>query len=324
MFIDFLDMLPRPLRYVVFYGLFTIGIFTKPAYTLGMLAILLVAALISPKHWLTPWGQEPVERKRVLKIYGTALAFFCLFAYGLTPASPAASQVTSTSAITAASTSQEKNAVTSQKAPPTPRYDTIGTASNVAFQIIGMKAQQSLGSRQTQNIFIIPIVSVTNNQKDAISLGFSLFTLVDEKGREFSPLSSMDAFMMEENNQWTDSLNPGLTVQMAIPFEAPRDVNSLTLRCQGGMTGDKVTLRLDPPQTAKAPKRSVVKGLPAKVINNTNVFRVMSPGANPIFSLKVGDVVTIQDEDTRGMFYFVKYKNEEGYVKRSDLRIYAD
>ena len=43
MFIDFLDLLPKPLRYVVFYGLFTIGVFTKPVYTLGILAMLLIA-----------------------------------------------------------------------------------------------------------------------------------------------------------------------------------------------------------------------------------------------------------------------------------------
>ena len=118
MFIDFLDLLPRPLRYVVFYGLFTIGIFTKPVYTLGLLAMLLIAALISPKHWLTPWGAEPVERKRVLKIYGTALVFFCLLAYGLTPTDSVANQARPNPTITVAPTEPSSNAVAPQKAHP--------------------------------------------------------------------------------------------------------------------------------------------------------------------------------------------------------------
>ena len=327
MFIDFLDLLPKPLRYVVFYGLFTIGIFTKPAYTVGMLAMLLVAALISPKYWLTPWGPEPVERKRVLKIYGTALVFFGLLAYGLTPANPAPNQARSNPAVTSASTTTANNPVTPQKAPPTKRLDTQGTASNVTFQIIGLDTRQSLGNRKTQNLFVIPTVAIKNNQNDAIMLSFSLYTLVDERGREFSPLDTMDSYMMKENSQLTDKLNPGLTIQMAIPFEVPHDVASLTLRCQGGMTGDTVTLRLDPPQkdaSANAPKRSAAIGLMAKLKTDENAYRVTTPGANPAFTLKAGDVVQIIGEDNRGMYYQIKWKNEQGYVKRSALNLFAN
>ena len=324
MFMDFLDLLPRPLRYVVFYGLFTIGIFSKPVYTLGILAMLLVAALISPKHWLAPWGPEPVERKRVLKIYGTALVFFCLLAYGLTPTAPATSQANPRSAAPPAPTS---NAVASQKAPSSKKYDTVGTASSVTFKIIDMKVKQSLGDRQTQNLFVIPVVAMRNNQNDAIMLDFSLFTLVDERGREFSPLDTMDAYMRKENSQLTDKLNPGLTAQIAIPFEVPRDVASLILRCQGGITGGTVMLRLDPPQkeaSVTAPKRSAAIGLMAKLKTDENAYRVTTPGANPAFALKAGDVVQIIGEDNRGMYYQIKWKNEQGYVKRSSLQLFAN
>ena len=327
MFMDFLDLLPRPLRYVVFYGLFTIGIFTKPVYTLGILAMLLIAALISPKHWLTPWGPEPVERKRVLKIYGTALVFFYLLAYGLTPTDPVAIQANPRSAATATSTAPASTEVAPPKAPSSKKYDTVGTASNVTFQIIDMKVQRSLGSRQTQNLFIVPVVAVKNSQNDAIMLSFSLFTLVDERGREFSPLDTMDAYMMKENDQFTDKLNPGLTAQIAIPFEVPRDVASLTLRCQGGITGGTVVLRLDPPQkdaSASAPKRSAAIGLMAKLKTDENAYRVTTPGANPAFTLTAGDVVQIIGEDNRGMYYQIKWKNEQGYVKRSALQLFAN
>ena len=325
MFIDFLDRLPKPLRYAVFYGLFAIGIFTKPAHALIILAILFVSALISPKKWLAPWGLEPIERKRVLKIYGIPLIFFFTVALGLSPAPPATHQTNQISSPPSASAKSERTVLSPQKRPTAKRLDTKGTASNVTFQISGLVIQQSLGNRETQDLFVIPSVTINNNQNDAIRLDLSLFTLIDEKGREFSPLNSFETYMMNENNKLQENLNPGLTAQIAIPFEVPRNVKALSLQCRGGITGSTVTLRIDPPTNAEnTPKRSPAIGLMAKLKNDENAYRVTTPGANPAFTLKAGDVVQIIGEDTRGMYYEIQWKNEHGFVKRSALQLFAN
>ena len=339
MFLDFLHYLPLPIRYVIFYVVFAIGIFSKPSAAILVMIVLLVLGLLSPGRWLEPWGQEPVKRKRVLVIYGLPLVLFGILALGMSPGSdgrfPRTRQVladrqqsaapasgkTSTEAKRAESSAKPKSAPAA--APAKPVLDTRGTASRVNFQVVGLKLLKSIGDRKTANLFVVPRIAVMNNQRDAIELSSSLFTLQDEQGREFSPLV-MESIMLENNHYLEEPLNPGLTATVAIVFEVPTTVNSLTIVCQGGLTGSRVSLRLDPPQSDKAKRRNPVIGLHATVANDTKAYRVTTPGASPAFSLKRGDIVIIEDEDNRGMFFYVKFKDEEGFDKRSDLRVHAD
>jgi len=72
--------------------------------------------------------------------------------------------------------------------------------------------------------------------------------------------------------------------------------------------------------------KSAYKGLHGKIKSDTNVYAVQSPGASPVATIKAGETVLIVDEDTRGMYFFVKYNNDKdsGYVPRSNISVYAN
>lgn len=127
-----------------------------------------------------------------------------------------------------------------------------GEVSNVRFIILKSSNLRNVGSNQfakatASGIFKIITLSVTNNQKDAITMDASLFKLIDDKDREFT--DSTDGQMAiqidEKEGLFLKSINPGLTVSGQIVFDVPPDAKGFKLKARGGMTGDEIELKVD-------------------------------------------------------------------------------
>ena len=167
------------------------------------------------------------------------------------PASTAATN-TSTSNQKAAEPAKKKAAEPAKQEAPK-QLSNEGVSSDVAIKVVGMESASEIStefSKETaQGVFKIITLSLTNNQKDAITVDADSFKLVDDKGREFS--YSTNGQTQQEmkdntssNNFFLKSLNPGLTQQGKIVFDIPADATGLVLKARGGMTGDEITLKV--------------------------------------------------------------------------------
>lgn len=125
-----------------------------------------------------------------------------------------------------------------------------GISSNVTIEVLGMETMDSIdGYKKTKakGIFKIVHVKVTNNQKDAISLSSGSYKLFDDQGREFSYSSdgSFALTMIDKETFSLDELNPGLTTDGYVVFDVPKEAKGFKLQAQGGMTGDKIWLKVE-------------------------------------------------------------------------------
>jgi hypothetical protein len=155
-------------------------------------------------------------------------------------------------------TAKQASTTTSASSAPakndTPKQlSNTGVSSDVTIKVNGVETKSQLGDQfsnaKAQGVFKIVNLSVTNGQKDAITLDANSFKLVDNKGREFtystdgqtaletSSGSNMDFFLKQ--------LNPGLTQTGKIVFDVPADAKGLVLKATGGMTGEEITLKVD-------------------------------------------------------------------------------
>lgn len=142
---------------------------------------------------------------------------------------------------------------TTQTAVQTPAALTNeGTASDVKFVVDGSKTAPTVGKNQfatvkANGIFKIVDISVTNNQKDAITINTSLFKLIDDQNREFSP--SNEAIMAievdQKNSFFLKEINPGITMKGSVAFDVPADAKGFKLKARGGITGKEVLLKVD-------------------------------------------------------------------------------
>ncbi|MEH7787673.1 DUF4352 domain-containing protein, partial [Bacillus thuringiensis] len=100
-----------------------------------------------------------------------------------------------------------------------------------------------------QGVFKILEVTLTNNQKDAITVDANSFKLVDNKGREFTYSTQGQTSFDLTNGGKTDfflkQLNPGLTQTGKIVFDIPKDAEGLFLKASGGMTGKEIKLKVE-------------------------------------------------------------------------------
>lgn len=145
------------------------------------------------------------------------------------------------STTSSSSTEQDKPAVLSN----------IGVASDVKFAVSGMKSAKSVGSNpyakaKASGIFKVVTISVTNNQKDAITMDGSLFKLIDDKEREFNVSNEAITALMTDDKDplFLKEINPGITVKGTVVFDVPKDAKGFKLVAQGGMTGDDVELKV--------------------------------------------------------------------------------
>jgi hypothetical protein len=141
---------------------------------------------------------------------------------------------------------------TNTKEAPKPLSNT-GVSSDVTITVNGVDTKSDVGGQyaneKAQGVFKIVNVSVTNNQKDAITLDANSFKLVDDKGRQFTYSSSGQTALGMTDNTVVDfflkQLNPGLTQTGKIVFDVPTDAKGLTMKARGGMTGDEITLKVE-------------------------------------------------------------------------------
>ncbi|KXY54723.1 MULTISPECIES: DUF4352 domain-containing protein [Bacillus] len=128
-----------------------------------------------------------------------------------------------------------------------------GVSSDVKIAVGPMETVDSVGNEytkeQAQGVFKILEVTLTNNQKDAITVDANSFKLVDNKGREFTYSTQGQTSFDLANGGKTDfflkQLNPGLTQTGKIVFDIPKDAEGIFLKASGGMTGKEIKLKVE-------------------------------------------------------------------------------
>jgi RNA polymerase subunit RPABC4/transcription elongation factor Spt4 len=151
-----------------------------------------------------------------------------------------------------ANTSPKSSSDTTKKEAVKP-LSNEGVSSDVTIKVTGVEGKPEVGNQfskeKAQGVFKIVSVSITNNQKDAITLDANTFNLVDDKGREFTYSTSGQTALSLADDTLTDfflkQLNPGLTQAGKIVFDVPADAKGLKLKARGGMTGEEITLKVE-------------------------------------------------------------------------------
>jgi hypothetical protein len=129
-----------------------------------------------------------------------------------------------------------------------------GVSSDVKIVVEGFESKAQVGDNQfskkdAQGVFKIVKVTLTNNQKDAITIDANSFKLIDDQKREFS-YSSEAQFALESSSNKKDSfflkmLNPGLSATGYVVFDAPKDAKGFILDARGGITGKNIQLKVE-------------------------------------------------------------------------------
>ncbi len=165
------------------------------------------------------------------------------------PASTTAQESVKTDAPKEVAKTEAPKQETKQEAP----LSKEGVSSDVAIKIGAVETKDTVGNdyvnEKAQGIFKVVEVSLTNNQKDAITIDANSFKLVDDKGREFTYSTEAQTALAMENGGNMDfflkKLNPGLTQTGKIVFDVPQDATGLTMKARGGMLGKQITLKLE-------------------------------------------------------------------------------
>ena len=129
-----------------------------------------------------------------------------------------------------------------------------GVSSDVKIKVESFETANTIGDNEfskktAQGVFKVVKVTVTNNQKDAITLDSNLFKLVDEQKREFGG-SSEGQMALETSSEKKESfflkqLNPGLSLTGYVVFDVPKEAKGFVLQARGGMTGKKIDLKVE-------------------------------------------------------------------------------
>lgn len=128
-----------------------------------------------------------------------------------------------------------------------------GESSKVKIAVGSVETLESVGTEhlneKAQGVFKVVELTLTNNQKDAITLSSNSFKLVDNQDREFSPNSAAQIKLNVANGGNSkfllEKLNPGLSQTGKIVFDVPKDVQGLVLKARGGMVGKEITLKIE-------------------------------------------------------------------------------
>ncbi|GAB6466597.1 hypothetical protein bcgnr5373_47500 [Bacillus cereus] len=128
-----------------------------------------------------------------------------------------------------------------------------GESSKVKITVGSVESIDSVGSEylkeKAQGVFKVVEVSITNNQKDAITVDANSFKLMDNQDREFKYSTQAQTAYDIGNGGKSDfflkQLNPGLTQTGKIIFDVPADAQGLVLKARGGMTGKEIKLKVE-------------------------------------------------------------------------------
>jgi len=130
-----------------------------------------------------------------------------------------------------------------------------GISSDVKIVVDSFESKDQVGNNQfstkkAQGVFKVTKVTLTNNQKDAITIDSNSFKLIDDQKREFS-YSSEAQFALESSlgdkseSFFLKKLNPGLSATGHIVFDVPADAKGFILEARGGLTGKKIQLKVE-------------------------------------------------------------------------------
>ncbi|MED0988230.1 DUF4352 domain-containing protein [Bacillus paramycoides] len=150
-------------------------------------------------------------------------------------------------------TKEEPKKEEPKKEEPKKELSKEGESSKVKIAVGSVETLESVGTayvkENAQGIFKVVELTLTNNQKDAITLSGSSFKLIDNQGREFSSNSSAQIKLNRANGVRSkfllEELNPGLSQTGKIVFDIPKDAQGLVLKARGGMTGEEITLKVE-------------------------------------------------------------------------------
>lgn len=129
-----------------------------------------------------------------------------------------------------------------------------GVSSDVKITVTGFQSADSVGDNQystakAQGVFKIVKISLTNNQKDAITVDSNSFKLIDDQGREFTASTEAQTALMtsdsQDQNFFLKQINPGITATGMVAFDVPKDAKGFKLKATGGMTGDPIMLKVE-------------------------------------------------------------------------------
>lgn len=127
------------------------------------------------------------------------------------------------------------------------------TAGDIGVVVNSVEEQESFESDNqfidavtTDGKFIVVDATLTNNASDAKTFSSMMFKIVDEQGRNFEALTDANLMMiLEDQNLFLESVNPGMSRTGVFVFEVPADVEAYSLEISGGLwSGSKTVIRL--------------------------------------------------------------------------------
>ncbi|MFP3379669.1 DUF4352 domain-containing protein [Bacillus sp. SIMBA_069] len=148
---------------------------------------------------------------------------------------------------------QPKKKEEPKKEEPKKELSKEGESSKVKIAVGSVESIDSVGGEylkeKAQGVFKVVEISITNNQKDAITVDANSFKLMDNQGREFTYSTQAQTAYDIGNGGKSDfflkQLNPGLSQTGKIIFDVPADAQGLVLKARGGMTGKEIKLKVE-------------------------------------------------------------------------------
>ncbi|MGE1217546.1 DUF4352 domain-containing protein [Bacillus toyonensis] len=140
-----------------------------------------------------------------------------------------------------------------KKEEPKKELSKEGESSKVKIAVGSVESIDSVGGEylkeKAQGVFKVVEITITNNQKDAITVDANSFKLVDNKDREFTYSTQAQTAFDVGNGGSSDfflkQLNPGLSQTGKIIFDIPADAQGLVLKARGGMMGKEIKLKVE-------------------------------------------------------------------------------
>ncbi|MDY0855516.1 DUF4352 domain-containing protein [Bacillus thuringiensis] len=140
-----------------------------------------------------------------------------------------------------------------KKEEPKKELSKEGESSKVKITVGSVESVDSVGgeylNEKAKGIFKVVEISITNNQKDAITVDANSFKLMDNQDREFKystqAQTAYDIGNSGKSDFFLKQLNPGLTQTGKIIFDVPADAQGLILKARGGMMGKEIKLKVE-------------------------------------------------------------------------------
>lgn len=140
-----------------------------------------------------------------------------------------------------------------KKEEPKKELSKEGESSKVKITVGSVESVDSVGgdylNEKAQGVFKVVEISITNNQKDAITVDANSFKLMDNQDREFKystqAQTAYDIGNSGKSDFFLKQLNPGLTQTGKIIFDVPADAQGLVLKARGGMMGKEIKLKVE-------------------------------------------------------------------------------